>query len=31
MTWWELIYCFCDYIEERDRLMRQKILPNLND
>ena len=24
MTWWELFYYFCDYIEERDSLMTRK-------
>lgn len=22
MTWWDIIYTFCDYIEERDLKMR---------
>jgi len=25
MTWWDLIYYFCEYVEERDLLMRGKI------
>tara|TARA_R100000306_G_C4284766_1_gene96978 strand:+ start:133 stop:237 length:105 start_codon:yes stop_codon:yes gene_type:complete len=24
MTWWELLWYFCDYIEERDLRMRGK-------
>ena len=28
MTWMELLYYFCEYIEERDLLMRGKIIEN---
>lgn len=28
MTWWELLYYFCDYIEERDSLMRGVVNQN---